>query len=68
MLFTGLYPNQFRHGKFHNLAFYDVDGLKRSFGIKDKALVVGSVGRLVPIKGHRFDIGANIQPFTAAKR
>lgn len=36
----------------------DVGGLKRSFGIKGEALVVGSVGRLVPIKGHRYLIFA----------
>jgi len=36
----------------------NVNRLKRSFGIKAEALVVGSVGRLVPIKGHRYLIFA----------
>lgn len=34
------------------------DSLKRSFGIGAESLVVGTVGRLVPIKGHKYLIEA----------
>lgn len=34
------------------------DGLKESFGIMPQSLVVGTVGRLVPIKGHKYLIEA----------
>jgi len=34
------------------------DGLKASFGIMPQSLVVGTIGRLVPIKGHEYLIEA----------
>jgi len=36
----------------------EADTIKRSFGIEAESLVVGTVGRLVPIKGHKYLVEA----------
>jgi len=44
--------------KFNELSLPEKQSLKRELGIPDDALVVGTVGRLVPVKGPGFLLGA----------
>jgi glycosyltransferase involved in cell wall biosynthesis len=49
---SGVDLNKFRHDRF------DPARIKKELGIPDHAVVVGTVGRLTPIKGHRYLIEA----------